>query len=144
MIYDIRKEAMDDPIRFGAKAASSPKEVAQVADIILTSLPSPEALEDVVLGKHGVLEGARSGKLTEAFGSGTAAIISPVGSIHYAGDEHAIGSGKVGEISQKLYDTILDMQYGHVPAPDRTAEGLSARALMEDPSRQSLRQELSA
>ena len=61
MIYDIRKEAMEDPIRFGAKAASSPKEIGQVSDIIMTSLPSPEALEEVVLGKHGLLEGARRG-----------------------------------------------------------------------------------
>jgi 3-hydroxyisobutyrate dehydrogenase-like beta-hydroxyacid dehydrogenase len=60
-VYDIRKDAMEDPIRWGAKAASSPQEVAHVSDLILTSLPSPEALEDVVLGTHGVLAGARSG-----------------------------------------------------------------------------------
>jgi len=60
-VYDIRKEAMEAPVRSGAKAATSPKEVAQASDIVLTSLPTPEALEDVVLGADGVLEGARKG-----------------------------------------------------------------------------------
>ena len=60
-VYDIRKEAMKALIRSGAKAATSPKEVAQASDIVLTSLPTPEALEDVVLGADGVLEGARKG-----------------------------------------------------------------------------------
>jgi 3-hydroxyisobutyrate dehydrogenase len=60
-VYDIREEALEGPIRFGARAAGSPKEIAQVSDIIITSLPNPEALEEVVLGNDGVLEGARRG-----------------------------------------------------------------------------------
>jgi branched-chain amino acid aminotransferase len=65
-----------------------------------------------------VMAGAKSGQLVEAFGSGTAAIISPVGWIYYKGEEQTINGGKVGELSQKLYDTILDMQYGHAEAPE--------------------------
>ncbi len=61
IVYDIRPEALEDPMRLGATAARSPQEVAQNADLILTSLPSPEALEDVVFGRHGVLAGARRG-----------------------------------------------------------------------------------
>lgn len=60
-IYDIREEAMEEPLRLGAEAASSPKEVAQASDIVMTSLPTPEALEEVVLGRSGVLEGAVRG-----------------------------------------------------------------------------------
>ena len=62
-VYDIREEAMKAPLRLGAKAAKNPKEVAQTSDIILTSLPTPEALEEVVLGLNGVLEGARKGSI---------------------------------------------------------------------------------
>jgi 3-hydroxyisobutyrate dehydrogenase len=60
-VYDIREEAMEVPVCSGAKAARSPKEVAQASDIVLTSLPTPGALEEVVLGADGVLEGARKG-----------------------------------------------------------------------------------
>ena len=62
------------------------------------------------------------GTLKEAFGSGTAAIISPVGRISYKGEEHVVGGDKVGELSQKIYDTILGMQYGETPAPDGWVE----------------------
>jgi 3-hydroxyisobutyrate dehydrogenase len=62
-VYDIREEAMEAPIRLGANAATGPKEVAQASDIVLTSLPTPEALEQVVLGADGVLEGARKGSI---------------------------------------------------------------------------------
>ncbi len=65
-----------------------------------------------------VVKGARTGALTEAFGSGTAAIISPVGFIHYRKVEHAISGGKLGKLSRRLYDSLLDMQYGHAPAPE--------------------------
>jgi 3-hydroxyisobutyrate dehydrogenase len=61
MVHDIREEAMEDPIRIGATAAGSPKEVAEACDIVMTSLPSPEALEEVALGEDGVLKGASRG-----------------------------------------------------------------------------------
>ena len=48
----------------------------------------------------------------EAFASGTAAVISPMGLLHYLGDEYTISDRKVGEISQKLYDTITGYQTG--------------------------------
>ena len=60
-VYDIRDEAMEAPVRLGAKAATSPKEVARASDVVLTSLPTPEAVEEVVLGADGVLEGALKG-----------------------------------------------------------------------------------
>ena len=62
-VYDIREEAMEAPVRLGAKAAGSPKEVARASDVVLTSLPTPESLERVVLGVDGVLEGAREGSI---------------------------------------------------------------------------------
>jgi 2-hydroxymethylglutarate dehydrogenase len=61
MVHDIREEAMEDPIRIGATAAGSPKEVAEACDIVMTSLPSPEALKEVALGEDGVLKGTSRG-----------------------------------------------------------------------------------
>jgi branched-chain amino acid aminotransferase len=59
-----------------------------------------------------VIEGARSGALKEAFGAGTAAVISPVGQITYKGEDHIVAGGKMGELSKRLYDEIVAIQYG--------------------------------
>ena len=58
---------------------------------------------------------AKSGKLTEAFGTGTAAVISPVGKLCWENDEVIIGNGDIGPVSQKLYDTLTGIQYGRLP-----------------------------
>lgn len=62
-----------------------------------------------------VIDGAKSNRLKEAFGTGTAAIISPVGELFYKGERHTINQMKVGEYSQKLYDELLGIQYGEKP-----------------------------
>ncbi len=60
-VYDMRRDAMKYPMQFGANLGNSPSEIAQSSDIIITSLPGPVALEDVVLGEHGVLKSVQSG-----------------------------------------------------------------------------------
>jgi branched-chain amino acid aminotransferase len=62
-----------------------------------------------------VREAHRKGELREVFGTGTAAVISPVGGLGFEDGELAIGNGKVGEVSQRLYDTLTGIQYGTVP-----------------------------
>ncbi|MBR2824633.1 MAG: branched-chain amino acid aminotransferase [Clostridia bacterium] len=57
----------------------------------------------------------KSGKLTEAFGTGTAAVISPVGTLALRGEKTTVGDGSIGKISQKLYDTLTGIQYGRLP-----------------------------
>jgi branched-chain amino acid aminotransferase len=59
-----------------------------------------------------IIEAAKDGKLTEAFGTGTAAVISPVGQITYKGEDHVVAGGNMGEISQRLYNEIVAIQYG--------------------------------
>ncbi len=53
-----------------------------------------------------------AGKVTEAFGSGTAAVITPVGHLAYREKLHQVGNGGVGPLTQKLYDTLTGIQYG--------------------------------
>lgn len=64
-----------------------------------------------------VMADARSGKLTEAFGTGTAAVVSPVNLIAYKGDRVAVGNGSIGHITQRLYDTLTGIQTGKVEDP---------------------------
>jgi len=59
-----------------------------------------------------VVELARSGELTEVFGSGTAAVISPVGVLSHQGQDVVIHKGQTGELSRKLYDHIARLQRG--------------------------------
>ncbi len=62
-----------------------------------------------------VLAKAKSGGLQEAFGTGTAAVISPVGWIRHGDDLVTINEGRIGSFSQKLYDEITGIQYGERP-----------------------------
>lgn len=54
----------------------------------------------------------RAGRVTEAFGSGTAAVITPVGKLCYKDEVLQLTGGQVGEITQKLYDTLTGIQTG--------------------------------
>src|SRR5258708_22928204 len=59
VVYDQRKEAVDQLVALGAKAASSPKDVADRCETVLASLPSLQASLDVATGAGGVIEGKR-------------------------------------------------------------------------------------
>ena len=61
-----------------------------------------------------LMDAARSGKLTEAFGTGTAAVISPIGELCYKGEAVEINDFKTGELTQKLYDTLTGIQWGKI------------------------------
>ena len=64
-----------------------------------------------------VVSAAESGKLKEAFGTGTAAVISPVGQITYKDKDYEVAGGKMGDLSQKLYNEIVAIQYGEKEDP---------------------------
>ncbi len=64
-----------------------------------------------------VLEKAGSGQLEECFGTGTAAVVSPVGALYYKGRNYEINSGRTGELAQRLFDEITGIQYGERPDP---------------------------
>ena len=72
-----------------------------------------------------VISAAKDGQLKEAFGTGTAAVISPVGQITYKGKDFVVASGKMGELSQKLYDEIVGIQYGEREDPHGWREKIS-------------------
>lgn len=59
-----------------------------------------------------VYEAAEKGILEEVFGTGTAAVISPVGELNWAGKKLTINNGEIGEVSQLLYNEITGIQSG--------------------------------
>lgn len=60
-----------------------------------------------------IREGAQNGNLVEAFGTGTAAVITPVGELAAKNWNVKINSGKMGELTTKLYSELTDIQYGN-------------------------------
>ncbi len=58
---------------------------------------------------------AEDGSLSEAFGSGTAAVISPVGEFCYKGETIMVNGGKTGQLAQRLFDDIQSLQRGMSP-----------------------------
>jgi 2-hydroxy-3-oxopropionate reductase len=62
-VFDIVKEAVKEVVAAGASEGSSPKDVASKCDIIITMLPNSPHVKSVVLGKDGVIEGAKPGTL---------------------------------------------------------------------------------
>ena len=61
-----------------------------------------------------VFDAAHAGRLNEAFGTGTAAVVSPVGALCWNGEKLIINNGEIGPIAQKLYDTLTGIQYGEL------------------------------
>lgn len=65
-----------------------------------------------------LIAAAKDGSLEEVWGSGTAAVISPVGHLRYGDEVMQIQDGGIGEISQKLYDTVTGIQLGKIDGPE--------------------------
>jgi len=62
-----------------------------------------------------LVEAYKNGKLEEAWGTGTAAVISPMGELKYGDLVMPINNGEIGEVSQMLYDTLTGIQWGKLP-----------------------------
>ena len=59
----------------------------------------------------------KQGTLQEVWGTGTAAVISPVGELVYKGEKMVINKGEIGPLTQKLFDAIVAVQYAQAPDP---------------------------
>ena len=64
-----------------------------------------------------LIDALKTGKLEEAWGCGTAAVISPIGRFYYNDNEYDVNDGKIGEVSKKLYDTLTGIQWGKLDDP---------------------------
>ena len=64
-----------------------------------------------------LIAAAKDGSLEEAFGSGTAAVVSPIGQLSYGEETFSVTGGEIGPVAQKLYDTLTGIQWGRVEDP---------------------------
>jgi branched-chain amino acid aminotransferase len=63
------------------------------------------------------LRDIETGRITEAFGIGTGAVVAPVGRFGYQDRDYAVGSGEPGPVAQRLFKGLTDIQYGRAPDP---------------------------
>src|SRR5690606_19484293 len=71
-------------------------------------------VEERLISIEELVEAQKNGSLKEMFGTGTAAVISPVGSLYWQGEQLVIGDGSTGELSARIYDTITGIQTGRL------------------------------
>ena len=74
-------------------------------------------VEEKKIDVYELFEAGLRGEIEEAFGTGTAAVVSPVGTLRLGDRELAIADGGIGPLSQKLYDTLTGIQFGRLPDP---------------------------
>ena len=79
---------------------------------VLTSLGYK--VSERLLSVEELITAMKNGTLEEAWGCGTAAVVSPIGMLAYENEEYVIGNGKIGEVTQKLYDILTGIQWGKV------------------------------
>lgn len=61
--YDIVEKALNEIVEYGADRGTSPKDIAENSDVVLTMLPNSPQVKEVVLGKNGIIEGVRKGQI---------------------------------------------------------------------------------
>jgi len=81
-------------------------------------------VEERALAVDEIFAAIDAGRMTEAFGTGTAAVVSPVGQFTFRDRTVTLGSGQVGELTLRLYETLTGIQYGHLPDPHGWVEVL--------------------
>jgi branched-chain amino acid aminotransferase len=72
-------------------------------------------VEEKKISIDDVIEALKENRMQECFGTGTAAVISPVGELIYKDIKYTINNNQIGAVSQQLYDTLTGTQYGRLP-----------------------------
>ncbi len=90
----------------------------------ITRMSCIEVLRDMgyrvserLLSVEELTDAMQNGRLEEAWGCGTAAVVSPIGRLCYQDTEYDINGGAIGPVTQKLYDTLTGIQWGKQPDP---------------------------
>lgn len=73
------------------------------------------AVEERNISVDELIAAAESGALEEAWGCGTAAVVSPIGYLSYEDRGHVIAGNRIGPVTQRLYDELTGIQWGRLP-----------------------------
>lgn len=114
--------SMNILFRIGGTVISPPTGDTTLAGITLASALTllrdwGVPVEERPIALDEVLQAHADGTLEEVFGTGTAAVISPVGELAVGGRPYAIAGGQTGPLAQRLFDSLTAIQYGLQPDP---------------------------
>ena len=76
-----------------------------------------ETVEERQITIDEIVEAYKNGLVEEVFATGTAAVISPIGSLTYEGEDMVFNNGEIGSYSQKIYDSLFGIQTGKMEDP---------------------------
>lgn len=112
--------AMNMFFAYGNRVVTAPLDGSILNGVTRNSVISLAAelgftVEEKKISIDTIMADIANGTLTEAFGSGTAAVITPVGALCYKETTATIGNGGVGILTQKLYDMMTGIQTGQIP-----------------------------
>jgi 3-hydroxyisobutyrate dehydrogenase len=106
VVYDIRRDSMQPFVAHGARAMSSPAEVARHSEVTFTSLPGPKEVEEVALGSQGILEGIRPGGIYVDLSTSRPTLIRRLEPLFRAKGAHVldapVSGGKTGAATRNL------------------------------------------
>lgn len=106
VVFDTNDKALAELVEVGAKKGASPKDVAQISDIVILSLPTSKIIEKVVLGENGVIEGLEAGNIlidmSSAEPSSTKKIAKLLEEKGVAMMDAAISGGPAGAAEKKM------------------------------------------
>lgn len=71
-------------------------------------------VEERLISVDELFQAAENGTLEEAWGTGTAAVVSPIGHLSYQGNVYTVSDNKIGAVTQKLYDNLTGIQWGKI------------------------------
>ena len=74
-------------------------------------------VEERLISAQELFDAAQAGTLEEAWGTGTAAVVSPIGLLAEGETRVEVGGGQIGRLTQRLYDTLTGIQWGTEPDP---------------------------
>lgn len=114
-VHDTNPEAVASLVRAGAKAAASPREVGAASDIVVTMLPEPHHVEQVVLGAGGVVEGLRAGGVVVDMSTIDPITSKRVGDV-LRGRGFEMVDSPVGKTSEHAVSGTLTLMVGGNPA----------------------------
>ena len=74
-------------------------------------------VEERLISAQELFDAAQAGRLDEAWGTGTAAVVSPIGEMGWEGRKVTVSGGRIGPLTQRLYDTLTGIQWGKLDDP---------------------------
>ncbi|MXX92972.1 MAG: NAD(P)-dependent oxidoreductase [Chloroflexi bacterium] len=111
-VYDAREGATRPLLEGGARLAASPAEVAEVSDIIMTSVPGPPEVEEIALGRDGILSGVSSGKVYVDLSTSRPSLIREIGKTFEQKGAHVLDAPVLASPADAASSEVIVMPSG--------------------------------